>query len=217
MRVTAIEHQPRKRRYEVQIDFVLGLTLSPEVFATTGLRTGQEITLEQVAALEEQQARHFAMSSAMRLLAYRPRSEKEMRTALQRKGVKQALMAETMARLKETRLMDDGDFARSYVDQRQRTSPRSRRVLLAELRSKGVTPQTADEPLAEIDEGDAAYRAGSKRARTLATVPYADFQRKLGDFLLRRGFGFDTSGEVVKRLWSELRDETPEEVESFMQ
>lgn len=215
MRITAIAHQPRRRRYEVQIDFVLGLTLSPEVFATSGLRVGQEITLERVTALEEMQARHFAMSSAMRLLAYRPRSEKEMRAALQRKGVKQALMAETMTRLKETRLLDDGEFARSYVDQRGRTSPRSRRLLRAELRSKGVTPQISDQPLAEVDEGDAAYRAAAKRARTIAALPYADFQRRLGDFLLRRGFGYDTSRETVKRLWGELRGETPEEAESF--
>lgn len=212
MRITAIEHQPRRHRYEVQIDFVLGLTLSPEIFATSGLRVGQEITLERATALEEMQARHFAMSSAMRLLAYRPRSEKEMRTALQRKGVKAPLMAETMTRLKETRLLDDTEFARSYVDQRDRTSPRSRRLLRAELRSKGVTPQTSEEPLGEVDEGDAAYRAAAKRARTISTLPYPDFQRRLGDFLLRRGFGYDTSRETVKRLWSELRGEAPESV-----
>jgi regulatory protein len=214
MRITAIEHQPRRHRYEVQIDFVLGLTLSPEVFATSGLRVGQEITLERATALEEMQARHFAMSSAMRLLAYRPRSENEMRTALQRKGVKAPLMAETMTRLKETRLLDDAEFARSYVDQRDRTSPRSRRLLRAELRSKGVT---SEEPLAEVDEADSAYRAAAKRARTIATLAYPDFQRRLGDFLLRRGFGYDTSRETVKRLWSEFRGEAPEELETFPQ
>jgi regulatory protein len=217
MRITAIEHQPRKRRYEVRIDHVLPVTLSVEVFATAKLRTGQEITAERIAALEDLQARHAAMASAMRLLAYRPRSEKEMRTALQRRGVKPQLLAETMARLREVRLLDDGEFARSYVDQRDRTSPRSHRLLRAELRSKGVTPQAADEPLAEIDEADAAYRAAAKRARVLSALPYSDFQRRLGDFLLRRGFGYDTSRETVKRLWGELRNETPDGVDVFAQ
>lgn len=217
MRITAIEHQPRRRRYQVQVDFVLLVTLSPEVFAPAGLRTGQEITLERIAALEEQQARHSAMASAMRLLAYRPRSEKEMRQALERRGVKPALLAETMARLKTARLLDDGEFARSYVDQRDRTSPRSRRLLRAELRSKGVAQQAADEPLSEVDEADAAYRAAARRARTLAALAYPDFQRRLGDFLLRRGFGYDTSRETVKRLWLELREALPEEAETFAQ
>lgn len=217
MRITAIEHQPRKRRYEVRIDHGLTVTLSVEVFATANLRAGQEITPERIAALEQMQARHSAMASAMRLLAYRQRSEKEMRTALQRCGVKPELLAETMARLREVRLLDDGEFARSYVDQRDRTSPRGRRLLHAELRSKGVTPQTADGPLAEVDESDAAYRAAAKRARTLSALPFPDFQRRLGDFLLRRGFGYDTSRETVKRLWSELRSETPDGAGVFVQ
>ncbi len=217
MRITAIEHQPRKRRYEVQIDFMLGLTLSPEVFATSGLRVGQEITLERATALEELQARHFAMSSAMRLLAYRPRSEKEMRAALQRKGVKAPLMAETMTRLKETRLLDDAEFARSYVDQRDRSSPRSKRLLRAELRSKGVDGGAIERPLEAVDEADAAYRAACKRARSLVGQAHPDFQRRLGDFLLRRGFGYDTSREVMNRLWGELRAESPTEIDSFAQ
>lgn len=217
MRITAIEHQPRKRRYEVHIDFMLLVTLSPEVFATSKLRVGQDITPERVAAIEQLQARHMAMASAMRLLAYRPRSEKEMLTALQRHGVKPELLAETMARLREVRLLDDGEFARSYVDQRDRTSPRGRRLLRAELRSKGVTPQIADGPLAEVDESDAAYRAAAKRGRTLSVLPYPDFQRRLEDFLLRRGFGYATSQETVKRLWGELREDSPEPAEVFSQ
>ena len=209
MRITAIEHQPRKRRYEVRIDQVLLLTLSPEVFVTAKLRPGQEIAMERVSALEQAEARHSAMAGAMRLLAYRPRSEREVRQALHRRGVAPALLEETLARLRELRLLDDGEFARSYVDQRDRTSPRSRRLLRAELRSKGVAAQAASEPLAELDEADAAYRAAGKRARSLAALAYRDFQRRLGDFLLRRGFGYEVARETVRRLWGELRGEEP--------
>lgn len=210
MRITAIEHQPRKRRYQVHIDQAAIVTLSPEIFATANLRVGQEITSERIAALELAEAKHSAMASAMRLLAYRPRSEKEMREALQRRGVTPELLAETLARLRELRLLDDGEFARSYVDQRDRTSPRSRRLLRAELRSRGVTPETAGAPLAEIDEADAAYRAAGKRARSLAKLAFPDFQRRIGDHLLRRGFGYETSRQTVLRLWAELREDPAE-------
>jgi len=209
MRITAIEHQPQKRRYQVWVDHVLVVGLSTDIFALAKLREGQEITLERVQALEEAEARHSAMAAAMRLLAYRPRSEKEMRQALDRRGVQPDLLAETMARLRELRLLDDGDFARSYVDQRDRTSPRSRRLLRAELRSRGVAAQAAGEPLAEVDEADAAYRAAGKRARSLRELAFGDFQRRLGDFLLRRGFGYETSRETVRRLWGEVRAGEP--------
>jgi regulatory protein len=179
------------------------LKLAPEVFGTSGLRVGQEISLERVTALEQAQGRHHAMACAMRLLAYRPRSVKEMQTALQRRRVKPDTVAETIARLQKSRLLDDEEFARSYLDQRDRTSPRSRRLLRAELRAKGVEHEVADGPLSEANDTDAAYRAAVRRARTMATLPRPDFERRLGDFLLRRGFAYETSRETARRLWRE--------------
>jgi regulatory protein len=214
MRITSIEHIPRKRRYEVRIDHVLVVPMSPEVLAQAQLRAGQEISEERLKTLEQTEARHSALAGALRLLSYRQRSEKEMRDALQRRGVKGELLAETMARLQQLRLLDDADFARTYVDQRDRTAPRGRRLLAAELKARGVGKTAIEEPLADVDETDAAYRAAAKRAQTLVRLPYADFQRRLGDHLLRRGFGYETSRATVRRLWAELgeeeaRDEAP--------
>jgi regulatory protein len=134
-----------------------------------------------------------------------------MREALRRRGVKADLLAETIGRLRELKLLDDADFARTYVDQRDRTAPRGRRLLAAELKARGVARGVIDEPLAEVNERDAAYRAGAKRAQSLAKLPYADFQRRLGDHLLRRGFGYDTARATVRRLWGEVRGEDASE------
>lgn len=207
MRITSIEHIPRKRRYEVRIDDALVVRLSPEVLAQAQLRPGQEISDERLRTLEDTEARHSALAGALRLLSYRQRSEKEMREALRRRGVKPELLAETIARLRELRLLDDADFARTYVDQRDRTAPRGRRLLAAELKARGVDRGAIEQPLAEVDEADAAYRAAAKRAQTLAKLPYADFQRRLGDHLLRRGFGYETARATVQQLWGEVSGE----------
>jgi regulatory protein len=163
-------------------------------------------------ALEEAEARHSAMATALRLLAYRPRSEKEMRDALSRRRVEPAVLAETMTRLRDLRLLDDADFARSYVDLRDRTSPRGRRLLRSELIARGIDRTATDSPLANIDEADAAYRAASRRARSLSGQAYPDFRRRLGDHLLRRGFGYEVAQATVQRLWAETRGEsTPDD------
>lgn len=211
MRITSIDRPPRKHHYDVYVDMVLRVPLSAEVLAQAQLRTGQEISDAQLNKLVEAEARHSAMSSALRQLAYRPRSEKEMRETLRRKNVRPDVLEETMTRLRDLRLLDDAEFARSYVDARDRTSPRSRRLMRSELRSHGVPRTALDEPLTEIDEADAAYRAGSKRAGALAKLTYADFQRRLGDHLLRRGFAYETARATVRRLWEEQRGETPAE------
>jgi SOS response regulatory protein OraA/RecX len=78
-----------------------------------------------------------------------------------------------------------------------------------------VASEAASEPLSEVDEADAAYRAAAKRARSLATASLGDFQRRLGDFLLRRGFGYETSRKTVRSLWTELHGEgAPEDFEA---
>jgi SOS response regulatory protein OraA/RecX len=48
-----------------------------------------------------------------------------------------------------------------------------------------------------------AYRAAAKRAFQLRTLDERTFKARLGQWLARRGFDWDTVGRVVERLWSE--------------
>ncbi len=210
MRITSIDRPPRKQRYEVRIDHVLIVPLSPEVLAQANLRPGQDLSDAELKALEEREARHSALAAALRSLAYGPKSEKELRQALTRRRVPPDVLAETIARLKELRLLDDADFARTYVELRDRTSPRGRRALRSELVTRGIEQRAADEHLVGLDEADAAYRAASRRARSLPALPFAAFQRRLGDHLLRRGFTHETARAAVLRLWEEGREGLPE-------
>ena len=204
MRVTAIERQPRRRRANVHLDGRPPLTLSLEVLARAGLHPGDEVTEARLDELRQAETRHAALAAALRLLAYRPRSEAELRQRLARRGAPADVVDETVARLRDLTLVDDEAFASSWVESRDQTSPRGRRLLASELLAKGVARQTVQRSLAPVDEYDAAYRAAARRARTLAALPYADFRRRLGDFLLRRGFDYDTVRSTVARLWQEV-------------
>ncbi len=207
MRITSIDRPPRKRRYEVRVDHVLVVPLSAEVLARAGLHAGQEVSDTELRTLEETEARHSALATAMRMLAYGPRSEHEVRQALTRKRTRDDILAETVARLRELRLLDDADFARTYVEQRDRRSPRGRRLLRSELTARGIDRKAADEHLTELDEADAAYRAAARRARSLTALDYTAFQRRLGDHLLRRGFAHETVREAIRRAWADQHPE----------
>ena len=207
MRITGIERRRGSRRITLQIDHCLVVPLATEVFALWQLRAGDELTERRLKEIEAQQARHEAFSSAFRLLSYSPRSERELRDRLARRRVPPALCDEVIARLQELSLIDDESFARSYVERRDRSSPRGRRLLAQELRARGIARPAIEGPVAALDEPDAAYRAAARRARSLASQPYADFRRRLGDFLMRRGFEHEVAGETVARLWREQRSE----------
>ena len=120
------------------------------------------------------------------------------------------VITETIERLTSARLIDDRAFAANYVELRDRSSPRGRRLIATELAARGVSKLDRESSIADVDEADAAYRAGQKRARSLAGLPYADFQRRLGEYLLRRGFGYDTARETVRRLRDETSTDDPD-------
>ena len=213
MRITAIEQTRRGRGYKLYLDGVLALPISREVLQRYALREDDEIADARLDELAEAEARHFALASAIRLLAYKPRTEHEMRERLEGKGVRADIAEATLLRLRELRLIDDAAFANDWVARRDTTSPRGRRLIASELRNKGVAAPLAAKATEGVDDADAAYRAAARRASAMRTLPYAQFRRRLGDLLLRRGFGYETARGTIARLWEEHRGSRAPETE----
>ena len=101
--------------------------------------------------------------------------------------------------------MDDAAFARFWRDNRETFRPRSRRLTRLELQQKGLNAEVIEATIADIDEDASAYRAAQNRARRLAGGGYLFFRRRLGEYLRRRGFGYEVIGRTVARLWKETR------------
>jgi len=205
MLITAIEKQPRtrSRRVNVYVDGSFALALSPETVIQCGLRVGDELSAENIEALRQTDVRDKATSFALRLLSYRSRSQVEMRQRLAGKGLPSAVVSETIERLLQLGLLDDLDFARRWVEGRNRSSPRGRRLLMEELRLKGIDRETIEEALVVVNEADAAYGAAHRQAQRLQGCEFSIFQRKLGVFLLRRGFGSSLARSTIRKLWQE--------------
>ncbi|HEU0168619.1 MAG TPA: regulatory protein RecX [Chloroflexota bacterium] len=144
----------------------------------------------------------------LRLLTYRPRSEREVRQRFGQRGAPAELVDAVVERLREVGLVDDAAFAQAWVDSRRRASPRGDRLLRAELAGKGVARQVVADTLEEsgADPLALAQAAAAKKARSLVGQPEPAFRRKLMDFLLRRGFDYDVAGQVVRGLALGLGD-----------
>jgi len=201
MRITAIERQKRRPRIDVFVDGRLALSLSLTLAIQAHLRRGDDVTAERLEALREADQRQQARDAALRLLAYRPRSEEELHSRLVRRGLPPDAVHETMERLREQGLLDDDAFARYWVEARQQSSPRGQRLLRRELLLKGIAAETAGQAVAAVAEEEAARRAAEKKAHSLRNLDYPTFHRRLGQFLLRRGFPYGTARALVEELW----------------
>ena len=152
--------------------------------------------------MNDSEAFKRANSAAIRFLSYRARSEAEVRTRLLRRFPSE-LVNQVLATLTCQGLINDSEFATLWKQSRDNHRPRSAFLIQQELRAKGVSPDLAAQAVADLDEADAAYRAGQKYVRRLRNLGFQKFSSRLWAHLGRRGFNSSTSRNAVTRLWAE--------------
>jgi len=207
VRITALERQPRRRRVNLHIDESFAFSVGLDVCVQFGLRVGDDVTEARLSEIREAQARGSTMESALRLLAYRPRSESELRRRLAARGTEPNAVEQTLARLRESGLVNDEESAAILVENRDRASPRGKRLIASELRAKGIDRDITARAVAALEDEAAAHRAGARRAKSLGGLSAGNFKRRLTEFLLRRGFDTEVSAATAGRLWREAIDE----------
>ncbi len=142
--------------------------------------------------------------AAVRYLSYRPRSEAELREKLKQRGFDDASIEAVLTRLKAQGLVDDVAFAEFWKENRESFRPRSQRLTRLELGRKGVAGEIVNQVVGTIDDSGSAYRAALSRAARLSLSDYSAFRRRLGEYLRRRGFGYEVINHTVELVWREL-------------
>jgi regulatory protein len=205
-RITAIERQHRDPdRVSVFLDGAFAFALPVLVAAEHGFHIGDELTAEQIDRFKALDEQAKAVSAALNLIARRPRSEREVRDRLKRKGFPDAAIDAAVAKLADRCYLDDAAFARFWIENREANKPRGRRLLAQELRLKGVDRETIRQTIAEseIDEAAAALALARAKLRTYGALDPTVARRRLGAFLVRRGYGYDVVKLVLDRLFGE--------------
>lgn len=156
------------------------------------------------------------LEAALRFLEARARSESEVRRRLTYAGYRPDLVDGAVVRLAELGVLDDEQFARAWVESRDRARPRGERALRRELALKGIEREVADEVLEERREAggedadvdlEAARRLIARNARALDRVADPRARRQRAYALLARN-GFDP--DVCRQASAELAEEPQE-------
>ena len=202
------------------------LLLHIAVVAEEGLRTGLPCPPDLVARLTDREEFQRHYERALNFLAVRPRSEAEVRRKLRTKQVPPESIDAVVARLQRARYLDDAEFARYWIGERARSSPRGARLLRGELRTKGVSSAIIEQALADFEERAAAEASeapanaetdgeaeepedrvtrealtlASRKLRSYAGLDPVTFRRRMSGFLLRRGYDYAVVSRVLKRL-----------------
>jgi regulatory protein len=201
MIVVAVRRDARRRRYVVHLDDGSAVTLQDALTLEHNLRPGCAVSVEDLGRLTAADEARSAIDYALRLLSYRPRSERELRQRLKRKGIGQQAVDGAVERLRELGYLDDEAFARSRVQTRQAARPRPGWAVARELRQRGIDGETAKNATDVISDEDAALEAARRRLSRYAALEYPVFRERLGRFLTSRGFSYDVARRTINACW----------------
>jgi len=205
-KITAIVAQKKHpNRVNIHLDgeFAFGLAR----ITAAWLRVGQELDKKKIKQLQAEDAKERALQQALLFLSYRARSESEIRQNLRKHEIPDAVIEETLERLRKDGLADDSHFASAWVENRSTFRPRSRRMMALELRQKGLDDESMRSALETVDDEALAYEAALKRAPRFKGLEWSMFRKKLSEFLARRGFPYSVVAPVVSRVWNEAHAE----------
>ena len=204
-KISGLRFQKKKRDWvSVYVEGEYAFSL-PAVKAVS-LHVGQYLTDGEIEGFLRLQAEEKAYEQAVRFLGYRPRSKSEVERYLKKKKAAPETIGVVIRRLDDAGYLDDEAFARFWVDNRMQFSPRGRRALEYELRSKGVDEQVIRRVLdghPQEDEESIAYGLAKAKSEMWKEIDYPAFARKLGGFLQRRGFDYQVVRKVIRRIWDE--------------
>lgn len=176
---------------------------------------GQEGAAPVVQAPIKPASYETLMERAIRLLTARARSIEELRgRLLDREDARPEEVQRVMGRLIELDYLDDARFAREYgafkVRQGKIGPSRLRRRLEQLKVPEPLIAQATEEIFAKYSQGSLIEELIEKRLRSRGGLrSFADVQ-KLSDFLMRRGFSYDTIRDKTQQAWQQAQKERAE-------
>ncbi len=167
---------------------------------------------EDPAAGPDADPEAIARQICLRMLTAAPRTKAQLAAALRQRRVPQAAAEAVLARFAEVKLIDDGMFARAWVESRHLGRGLAGRALGAELRQRGVAQEDIRAALEDLDPDQELATARELVARRLpatASMPAPARMRRLVGILARKGYGPALAYRVVREALEHERADGP--------
>jgi regulatory protein len=195
-RVTAIERQKRNPgRVSVFLDGVFAFGLDEEVLFRNPIHEGDGLSETFIDGVLLYDERVRAKAKALRLLSYRALTTDELRQKLLDREFSERTTERVIEDLRRVGLLNDEAFASSYIRSRMIQRPSSKKLLILELKHKGIGEAAAGEAVESAYglQSEEAVAGALFRAK-MASLKGEDARKarkKAVEFLFRRGFDWE--------------------------
>jgi regulatory protein len=161
----------------------------------------QELTEKEIEEIVKKAEFQKTWDKLLRFAMVRPRSEKEIIDYFRRKKVHESMHEELLDKLKHFELIDDEKFAKWWIDQRANFKPKPKRILIQELRIKGIEKEIIDKVLGEevVDEEKMARELLEKKMYKWKGLGPREARQKMAQYLAGKGFSWDVVEKVTPK------------------
>ena len=199
--------EKRKDRFSIFLDDEFAFGLHQDVLLKSGIAKGDKLTQDKIDAILKMELTRSAKEKAMRLLAHRARSRKELGDRLRQTGFADELVDSTIADMKRLGLVNDAEFALMFARNRMITKPVGEFLLRRELQQKGIGEADIVKAVAEAykekSEYSVAKELAAKNKKKQIKLDEAKARKRVADFLMRRGFRWDLVKDMLEQ-WENL-------------
>ncbi|RHW33350.1 recombination regulator RecX [Neobacillus notoginsengisoli] len=197
--ITKITTQKRDTgRYNIYMDFGKGeefaFSADESVIVKFHLRKGMELDEFALAEVGYHDEIRKAYNNAINYLAFKMRTEKEVRGHLKEKKLEDAAIDEVIHRLSDQGYLNDKEYADAYVRTQISTTDKGAYVVKMELRERGVADSLIEEALKQYtpeEQFEKAKDLAEKYARKYASESERVLKQKLDAMLRRKGYQTD--------------------------
>lgn len=154
-----------------------------------------------VNPLNEQEKQAFITS--LRLLAATPKSRRILKTKLSDKGFDEQVVQRILEKLERQGLLNDRNYALSVMQLFTDYRPSGRRRIAFELEKRGIQKaliQDVIQNYAPEEERQNAFELAKQKWEKWVQFEKGKRRKKVYDFLVRRGFDYTLSREVLEKL-----------------
>lgn len=193
---------PNRRSIFLDGKFFCGV--SDEVVAKFHLKCGIEISEDELKNLLHEEELSKAKNYVYRILARRMYTNKEIRDKLTERGYLSKIIEDVIATLERYGYLNDSTYAEEWIRSRMRSKPKGKIALRQELAQKGVDKSIIEDALnQEFDESremDMVLELARRKMKSYRRDEPIAARRKLLNFLLRRGFGYETVKNAIEQV-----------------
>lgn len=208
--ITKIEAQKRRGRYNVYVDGKFAFPVAESVLIKYRLMKGMELDKAEISQITTDDEIAKAYGRMLDYLSHQLRTEKEIRQKLADLDTPEEYVEPVMEKLRAERLLDDRNYADSYVRTVMHTELKGPRVIRQKLRQKGVGELIIDDALTQFatdQQLENATKLAKKLFKRYRSQPTRRREEKVRQGLMTNGYDAD--------VFNQIRDQVePEEDES---